>query len=291
LDGIRFVYFVVGKGPLLVVQCPGWGIGSEYLRNGLAPLANRFTLLFYDTRLSGESGRPQDPGSIRLVQFAEDLEHLRQYWRLDRMRLLGHSWGGGIALSYALRHQEHLSALVLVDSSIPGFDYDSIRSVLHEQWVATGKDTRFADAMRSLEADVPVHTDQEFKDKLHRELPYYFFDPVTGPQKFWKTYHGTPSAWTWNAWQANFDKEQETLRSGAPIGNIHRPTLIVFGREDRLCPAVMGEILHKAIEHSSLSVLDDVGHLPWIEAPEKFFGPVGEFLLSASSKAHRGPTE
>ena len=278
LDGVRFAYFVAGRGPLLIVQCPGWGIGSEYLRNGLAPLQQNFTMVFYDTRGSGDSSRPQDASTIRVSQFAEDLERLRQYWGLQKLRLLGHSWGGGIALAYALRHPQHTGALVLVDSSIPGFDYSEIHITLHDQWIAAKGDSRLSAAMTSMEADEPVHTDEEFKAKLHRNLPYYFFDPVAGPDRFWQTYHGTPAAWTWNAWHANFDKDEEQLLNGKRPDSIRVPTLIIYGREDRICPVVMAWRLHTWIDRSTLRILDDSGHLPWIETPTPFFAAVVGFL-------------
>lgn len=55
LTGMSFHYVVAGSGPLLVVEAPGWGIGSAYLRNGLAPLEKHFTVLTFDPRGSGLS--------------------------------------------------------------------------------------------------------------------------------------------------------------------------------------------------------------------------------------------
>ena len=60
LNGLSFHYTVSGQGPLLVVQAPGWGIGSAYLRNGLAPLTQHFTVLTYDPRGSGQSSHAVD---------------------------------------------------------------------------------------------------------------------------------------------------------------------------------------------------------------------------------------
>src|SRR5271157_4802804 len=99
VNGVSFSYSVIGTGPLLVIQAPGWGIGSSYLRGGLSPLAEHFTLLFYDTRGSGQSGRPADAKQMSTSDMVDDLEQLRHYWGLDSMALMGHSHGGAIALS------------------------------------------------------------------------------------------------------------------------------------------------------------------------------------------------
>ena len=104
LSGIRFHYVVVGHGPLLVVQAPGWGIGSTYLQTGLAPLEKHFTLLLYDPRGSGSSGRPADETQLSTSDMIDDLERLRMYWKLKALDLLGHSQGGSVALGYAERY-------------------------------------------------------------------------------------------------------------------------------------------------------------------------------------------
>lgn len=85
LNGIRLWYKVVGTGPLLVIQAPGWGVASSYLQNGLSSLAESFTLLFYDPRGSGKSGRPSNEAEMSTSDMVGDLEQLRQYWGLNWM--------------------------------------------------------------------------------------------------------------------------------------------------------------------------------------------------------------
>src|SRR5439155_2377254 len=114
VNGVKFWYRVVGNGPLLVVQAPGWGIGSSYLQNGLAPLAHHFTLLFYDARGSGRSSRPSDATGMSTSDMVDDLDHLRQDWRLNSMNVIAHSHGGTIALDYAIRYPGRVDKLVLV---------------------------------------------------------------------------------------------------------------------------------------------------------------------------------
>ena len=80
---VQVHYTVAGKGPLLFVCSPGWGAGSLYLQQGLAPLEEHFTLLFIDTRGSGKSSKPQDATRMTAVEMADDIEALRSYLSLD----------------------------------------------------------------------------------------------------------------------------------------------------------------------------------------------------------------
>lgn len=83
LNGVKFWYSKVGHGPLLIVQAPGWGVGSEYLRNGLAPLADHFTLVFYDPRGSGRSSEPSDSKSTTTSK------HDRRSWGFEELSRKG----------------------------------------------------------------------------------------------------------------------------------------------------------------------------------------------------------
>jgi proline iminopeptidase len=267
-----------GRNVLLrVVQAPGWGIGSDYLRTGLEPLSQHFTLLYYDTRGSGRSSRPADAATMTVSEMADDLEGLRQYFGLESMTLLGHSWGGGIALAYAMRYPTRLNKLVLVDSAIPGFNFSEISQELHKQWGDAKSDPRLANAMASMEADMPVNTDEEFQAKLQRESPWWFYDPTSAVPRYEKTLPGVPSVWAWNAWGANFGPGKSNMATDGKLVAIKAHTLIIEGAQDRVCPLGIANHIHAGIQRSSLIVLEKAGHLPWIEAPGMFFPAVIQF--------------
>jgi pimeloyl-ACP methyl ester carboxylesterase len=109
---VNIWYRVAGHGPLLIVMSPQWGIGSTYLQNGISQLEKRFTVVYVDARGNEKSSRPADATRMSTSDMADDLEHLRAYWGLQLLDLLGHSGGGGIILDYAERYPEHASKLV-----------------------------------------------------------------------------------------------------------------------------------------------------------------------------------
>jgi hypothetical protein len=118
LAGVHLHYVVAGHGPLLLVTSPGWGIGSLYLQRGLAPLEERFTLLYLDTRGSGGSTRPEDSEQMNTAVMADDIDRLRSYLGLDSINLLGHSNGGAIALDYAERYPQRATNVILIATEV-----------------------------------------------------------------------------------------------------------------------------------------------------------------------------
>src|SRR6266849_3889006 len=114
--GVRLFYRLVGAKPdTVIVLHGGPGFTMEYLAKDLTPLAAHHTLLFYDQRGAGRSSLVSDSAALDGQRFAEDLEAVRQHFRLERVTLLGHSWGAGVAALYASRYPDRIGRLLIVD--------------------------------------------------------------------------------------------------------------------------------------------------------------------------------
>ena len=113
-------YTSSGTGVPCLVMHGGLGLDHTYLR-GLDMLGDVLHLVYYDHRHNGRSGRPPIE-SVTHAQLADDAESLRQHLGLGKVAVLGHSYGGFIALEYALRYPDSVSHLILVDTA-PVFDY------------------------------------------------------------------------------------------------------------------------------------------------------------------------
>ena len=117
LNGVRLYMRRVGHGPPVVVLHGGPGAHHDYLLPQYDHLAEGGrTLLYYDQRGGGRSPVPRDV-LVGWREHVADLEALRGHWELDRLTVIGYSWGGLLALLYALEHPDRIARLALVSSA------------------------------------------------------------------------------------------------------------------------------------------------------------------------------
>jgi proline iminopeptidase len=271
INGVNIEYFVAGTGPIVIVQGPGWGLSSQYLRTGLAPLESHFTLIFYDTRGSGQSSRPADESRMHTSDMIDDLETLRQFWRLPTLILMGHSHGGTIALGYAIRYPMRVKKLILVDSGIVDFEFSTL---IKQQIEIRKNDKRFDDAIATISSTEPILTDEQLRNFLTHIWPLYLSDPDRYLSLLLANFSALPSAWVFN----KHPEKDNSLKEDSLLGAVHAPTLIVAGRDDWICGPVVAEHLRDKIAHSELRIFEKTGHFPWIENPREFFASVASFL-------------
>src|SRR5205807_16480 len=113
LNGVRIYTRRVGDGPPPVVVLHGGpGAHHDYLLPQYDRLAHGRALLFYDQRGGGRSPARDVP--VGWQEHVADLEALRKHWAIDRLTLLGYSWGGLLAVLYALEHPDRVGRLALV---------------------------------------------------------------------------------------------------------------------------------------------------------------------------------
>jgi proline iminopeptidase len=270
INGVDIQYFVAGSGPIMVVQGPGWGLGSQYLREGLVPLESHLTLIFYDTRGSGRSSRPADESRMRTSDMVDDLESLRQFWRIPKLFLMGHSHGGTIALGYAIRYPAHLRKLVLVDSGIIDFDFTAL---LKQQLEARKNDIRFENAIATINSGESIRADEQLHQFLMHIWPLFLYDPERYLSSLVASFSELPSAWVFN----KHPESDASIKEDSVLGDVRAPTLILAGRNDWICGPVVAEHLHDQIAHSEIRILEKTGHFPWIEDPQEFYSSVVAF--------------
>ena len=109
----------IGAGPSIVVLHGGPDFGYDYLLPELDRLAERFRLVYYDQRGRGRSADGVRPEDVTIESERDDLDLLRRHLGLESMAVLGHSWGGLMAMEYASRHPERLTHLILMNTA-PG---------------------------------------------------------------------------------------------------------------------------------------------------------------------------
>jgi proline iminopeptidase len=280
--GLRIHYVIDGTaGDTIVVLHGGPGLNLESVRPDLGPLARRYHVLYFDQRGGGYSGLPDSAG-LTADANVEDLEAIRRAFHLERMTLLGHSWGGGLALLYAMRYPEHVSRLILV-GSLP------LRTVpWGQQYFATQSARRGPEAQARLATlDTLVRSAQEPHPLCREQVRLFLLGVAATPETAKRIRGDACDASSENIF-AHPRVNGLVFRSIATdsTGNwdwrgqtagITMPTLVVHGREDPL-PLAGAEELTAALPNARLVVIPDAGHYPHAERPEAFFPPVEAFL-------------
>jgi proline iminopeptidase len=263
LNNTNLFYERLGHGWPCFVLHGGLGIDHTYFRPWLDPLVARLELIYLDLRGNGRSGRPA-PETLTFTQFCDDLEALRQSLGHARLCLLGHSYGGFIALDYARRHPERVSHLILVDT-VAALDFQAEIDTNLERLDPAPV------ILAALEAE--PQTDGEFEQAMRAASPLYFhrFDPALAAAAF------AHVRWSLMASQRGF----ELLGEYNMLPHLHAisaPALCVSGRGDFLALPSQVERLAAGLAQAQAVHIEQCGHFPFIEQPQVFLRLVDTWL-------------
>lgn len=285
-DGESLHFYVQGRSPDTVVVIHGGpGLGSGTLRPDLPQLSNAFTVIHYDQRGGGRSGPVADTASVTLAHHVEDLELLRRHFRLERLHLFAHSFGGAVALGYHARYPARVASLVFVDILPP-------RSYPYDGAFVRQRDARIPDSVRlgldelMLRMTVgpdPVGACTEFFAILRTAN---FYEAATFRKSRANSCEGGEDVIT-----TYFARSRVTMQSYRTINgrgydfrrqamNIRARTLVVHGAADPL-PARAAAEWAASIRGSCLVFIERAGHYPYLEQPEVFFPLVDRFYRSS----------
>jgi proline iminopeptidase len=263
LNDTELFYIEVGEGLPCLVMHGGLGLDHTWLHPWLDPLEDVMHLVYYDHRGNGRSGRPPLE-TLTFEWLCADADALRKHLGFEEVTVLGYSYGGFVALEYALRYPERLGRLLLLDTA-PTFDYG-------EEIEANAR--RKGATQEQLDAlDAEVTDEAALRQQLETVLPLYWhhFDADLGERILSTT---KLSIEAYKAGAALVEGWSVVPR----LGDVSVPTLIVVGRDDFICPPSQARILHEGIPHSELVVFERSGHFPYIEEPDAFFDAVRGWL-------------
>jgi proline-specific peptidase len=256
-------YEVVGEGEepgRLPLLCLHGGPGSSHdPLEGLGALAGQGRrVVFYDQLGGGDSGRPDDVSLWTVGTFVEQLESVRDGLGLDRLQLFGSSWGGMLALEYALLQPPGLASLVLnsTPTSAPRWAEETLR--LHAALPA-GLDEREAELEFKRRHICRLDPEPESMARARQKFGAQVYETMWGPNEF--TVTGTLKDW-------------DVI---GRLGEIDVPTLITSGLHDECTPALV-EPLHRGIRGSERVLFERSAHMSYLEEPELYLQVVGAFL-------------
>ena len=265
--GVELFVRRIGNGPPVVVLHGGPGAHHDYLLPGFDALADGRELIYYDQRGGGRSAVPRDV-PVGWTEHVADLEALRSAWGLRRMTIAGYSWGGLLALLYALEHVERVERLALIS---PAPAWRGAREKFEQRFSQRNLDPRFQESRRALRESGLREQDPDAYQRRIFELSVapYFHNPVRAHDLTPFRVTGRTQQEVW-ASLGDFD-----LRGRLPsLRGI--PSCILHGESDpipleasRVTASLMGATLHP---------VPRCGHVPYVEAHDEFARVVGGFL-------------
>ena len=241
--GANLHYVDAGSGSV-VVLLHGLADDVGVWESVMPALAAKHRVIALDQIGFGRSDKPLL--GYRAGTFVDFLDGFLNELKIDRASLVGNSLGGWIAANFALAHPERIDRLVLCDAA----GYAAVPKTM---------DPRALNALRlASREDIRYLGPLTFHNKrFYEDVDLAFKQRVTAGDNY-----------TVNQLLDSMISGEDVL--DGRLGAIHKPTLIVWGREDKLIPLNFAERFHKEITGSRLEVIDDCGHMPHVECADKF---------------------
>jgi proline iminopeptidase len=269
-DGVTLYYDVIGKGEPVVLLSGGPGFSPEYLRPVADALAKKRSLVLFHQRGTGKSTLEKYDGSVlELKKLVADLDTLRRELKQEKLTLVGHSFGGILSMMYAREHPDRIRALALIDSggptlqAVPKFNanlearFSDEEKLKIKEW--SDPERKKADHKRAVLEITKAKTPAYFADRTKAQLlidsmnEQWFNDAVF--------------------WGVVMQMGALDLRAG--LEKVKAPVLVIHGKQD---PLESAEEVHATFAGSRLVLIENAGHFPWLEQPEKVYSALDSFL-------------
>lgn len=253
INGLQINYKIMGQGPTILIL-HGWGRGSDSYSDVIERIARAgYRVMVPDLPGFGKTDSPHEVWGVQeysdcIVRFVHELG-------VQRFTLLGHSFGGQVALQFAVDHEDRLERLILYAAAVmrrkPDLKKRMIRLVSHAGSV------------------------------LFSFWPFRMFRDIVG-----RVFYRLLGSGDWRYSQGMMKQvHQKVVRQdlSALAPHVTVPTLIIWGDQDRATPVEDARILKDKIPGSSLKVIPGVGHRLHREAPDIFVESILQFLRTRMS--------
>ncbi|WP_019123981.1 alpha/beta fold hydrolase [Brevibacillus massiliensis] len=285
VNGTRLFFDVEGVGyvpngpalrqkPVCFVLHGGPGGDHTGFKPHMTPLSEWMQLVYIDNRGSGLSDRPHQ-STYTLEQNVEDVEALREHLGLEKIVLLGHSYGGMVALCYAIKYPQHTSALLLVTTS-PSYRFiERAKQILLEK--ATSEQQKMAQVLweGAFESDEQLLQYYEVMEPLYA----YSWNPNPSQEELRKRKDAQRrSKRNHEAINQGFKGFLKTFDVTDQLASISCPALIVSARHDWITPVEESLVLAEKIPDNELVIFEKSSHSVFRDEYERFIETISSFV-------------
>ncbi len=270
-----------GKLPLLCLH-GGPGAAHDYLEPLEEMAKTGRQIVFYDQLGCGKSDQPRNPAMWTVDLYVDEVNAVRRALGLDHVHLLGQSWGGMLAMEYALTQPAGMASLVVASSPVSMVQWVDEANKLRERLPVEVQETllkheregttgypEYEKAMLVFYERHVIRT-VPWPDCVNRTFAQLARNPevyntMNGPSEFFVT--GTLK--TWNIIPR--------------LGQIRVPTLVTSGRHDEATPAI-AETVHRGIAGSEWMIFENSAHMAHIEEKERYLEVLDAFLTRVEAE-------
>lgn len=262
-DGPRMrekpVAFLVHGGP---------GADHTTYKPTFSALSSKMQLVYFDHRGQGRSARGAKE-TYTLENNVEDMEALRQYLGLEKIVVIGTSYGGMVALSYAVRYPQNVSHLIAI-ATVPDSRFlQRAKEILAER----GTEEQKAVAQRVW--DGAFENEDQLREYFQVMGPLYSvsYNPQL-PKNV-----GSRGILSHDALNVAFGGFLRCYNVLDQLHKITSPTLVIGGRYDWICAPEFSEEIARAIPNADLRIFENSGHLIRDDEPEALLDAIAGFLV------------
>lgn len=276
VTGGKIYYQTFGAGEPMIVLHGGPGLDQSYLMPQMLELAKDNKVTFYDQRGSGKSlDFKLSADTVNFPIFVADLEAVRKHLGYKKFVLVGHSWGGWLAMQYSIKYPQHVAAMILIDSApVNSLGMKIFLNEANKRLEPQNQKIKQIEQSDQFKEFAPQAVAEYYKTIFS----VYFYDPKKLDQL---TLHFSPGSAKDGLEVAKllgpeFSADYDLI---ADLQKLNIPTLIVHGEYD-VVPLETAKDSNKAIPNSKLVVVTESDHFPYIEQPQQTFAAIHDFLKS-----------
>jgi proline iminopeptidase len=266
VNGVTLFERRTGEGPPVVILHGGPGASHDYLLPGCDALAEGRELVYYDQRGGGRSAVGRDV-PVGWQEQVADLHALKELWGDTPLDLIGYSWGGLLAMLYAIKHPCSVKRLALV-SPAPAWREGRIEYERRYAEITNGPWAQ-AERQKLRESDLKSRDVNAYQRRIFElAVIAYFKDPakvseLAGFRLVERVQKGI--------WESLGDYD---LRPA--LRRLELPAVVLHGKDD----VIPYETAEEAAEclHAEFTLIPDCGHVPYVEGKETFVRVLDTFL-------------
>jgi proline iminopeptidase len=273
-----------GEGPPVLLVPGGPGGSHDVFHPWLRTLARRHRVIAYDPFGRGRSARARVPSEYSFRGDVAEVEALRRALGLDRMAVLGHSYGAFVAQAYAVAHPERVTHLVLSNGMIRGADWQRANEAFNVRLAATYPDLwRKVDTLRAAgvhEGDPRLQA--AYGERFAEQFAlFFFYDRQKAVNVVWDEQTFNTEAYL-AICGADCDfqigPEMRAVDFRRSLPQLPAPLLVLGGRADGIVTPAILDAFRVAVPGAQVTILEKAGHLPFVEEPDRFVRRVEDFL-------------